>query len=237
MYFSSIDPLSNARYKHIQAEGVTKEDNPKRVLIVFGPEHAPLEQRTVEAAWQEARRENPDILLFCAFQFDPEAGREIDDLMPEHTGMQLLRVNMNTDLLTEDLKKGSRSSESFFLVGRPDVKIHRHDGTRQVEVRGFDYYNFKTSKLESGHADKIALWMLDTDYDGRSLFPSQVFFPMAGAKEGWGRLAKSLRAQIDEEKIASFRGTKSLPFESGSKIAVKIIDDRGIESLQIMDIK
>lgn len=52
----------------------------------------------------------------------------------------------------------------------------------------------------------IAMWMLDHDYDGRSLFPSQVFFPMTGAKEGWATLAKNLKAEIDEEKIQAFGG-------------------------------
>jgi adenine-specific DNA-methyltransferase len=37
------------------------------------------------------------------------------------------------------------------------------------------------------------MWMLDTDYDERSLYPRQVFFPIAGAKDGWARLAKNLR--------------------------------------------
>ena len=78
--------------------------------------------------------------------------------------------------------------------------------------------------------------MLDTDYDNRSLFPSQVFFPMAGAKDGWARLAKNLKAEIDQEKIEAFRGTVSLPFEAGSEIAVKIIDDRGIESLRVLKV-
>ncbi len=74
--------------------------------------------------------------------------------------------------------------------------------------------------------------MLDTDYDGRSLFPRQVFFPMAGAKDGWARLAKNLKAKIDEELIEAYRGTVSLPFACGDfkRAAVKIVDDRGIES-------
>ena len=57
---------------------------------------------------------------------------------------------------------------------------------------------------------------------------------MAGPKDGWARLAKNLRAEIDEEKIETFRGTVSLPFTPGKLIAVKIIDDRGIESLKII---
>jgi adenine-specific DNA-methyltransferase len=76
----------------------------------------------------------------------------------------------------------------------------------------------------------------DTNYDSRSLFPSQVFFPMAGANEGWATLARNLKAEIDEEKIEAFRGTVSIPFEPGNRkcIAVKIVDDRGIESLKII---
>ena len=81
--------------------------------------------------------------------------------------------------------------------------------------------------------------MLDPDYDGRSLFPRQVFFPMAGPKDGWARLAKNLKAEIDEDRIEAYRGTVSLPFENGEhrRIAVKIVDDRGIESLKVVEVE
>ena len=80
---------------------------------------------------------------------------------------------------------------------------------------------------------------LDPDYDGRSLLLRQVFFPMAGEKEGWSRLARNLKAEIDEELIEAYRGTVSLPFEAGGhkRIAVKIVDDRGIESLKILEVE
>ena len=109
----------------------------------------------------------------------------------------------------------------------------------QVTIHGFDYYNTKTGQVESGGKDKIALWMLDTDYDGRSLYPRQVFFPMAGEDEGWARLAKNLKAEIDEELIEAYRGTVSLPFEPGEykRVAVKIVDDRGIESLKVIEVE
>lgn len=105
----------------------------------------------------------------------------------------------------------------------------------QAEVHGFDYYNPKTGKIESGDTERIALWLLDPDYDGRSLFPRQVFFPMSSDKDGWARLAKNLKAEIDEELIEAYRGTVSLPFELGKhrRVAVKIVDDRGIESLKV----
>jgi adenine-specific DNA-methyltransferase len=61
---------------------------------------------------------------------------------------------------------------------------------------------------------------------------------MAGENDGWARLARNLKAEIDEELIEKYRGTVSLPFEPAKhkRIAVKIIDDRGIESLRIIEV-
>ena len=62
---------------------------------------------------------------------------------------------------------------------------------------------------------------------------------MAGPKDGWARLARSLKAEIDEERIEAYRGTVSLPFAPGEhrRIAVKIVDDRGIESLKVVEVE
>jgi adenine-specific DNA-methyltransferase len=241
--FSRVEPLAGTRWLHADAE--TKGAKPERVVISFGPEHSLLEQRQVELAWEEARTLSPKpaILVFAAFEFDPEAAKDIDELTKEKTGMTFLTAQMNADLLTEDLKKKRASNQSFWLVGRPDVDLREiakgdHKGRWQVEVRGFDYYNTRTGTIESGDPSKIAMWLLDTDYDGRSLFPRQVFFPMADDDEGWARLARNLKAEVDSELIEKYRGTVSLPFEPGpnKRVAVKVIDDRGIESLKVLAI-
>ncbi len=237
--FSRVEPLSGTRWLHADAE--TKDDS-QRVVVSFGPEHAPLEQRQVSLALEEAQHlvPKPKIVVFAAFQFDPEAAKDIDET--RWPGVTLLKAQMNADLFTEDLKKKRSSNESFWLIGQPDVKLEKieegKDGAKyRVEVLGFDYYNPTTGTVESGGTERIAMWMLDTDYDGQSLFPRQVFFPMAGPKDGWSRLARNLKAEIDEELIEAYRGTISLPFELGphGRIAVKIVDDRGIESLKIME--
>lgn len=61
---------------------------------------------------------------------------------------------------------------------------------------------------------------------------------MAGAKGGWSRLAKNLKAEIDEEPVEAYRETVSLPFESGDhkRVGVKIIDNREIESTKIAEV-
>lgn len=236
--FSRVEPLPGTRYLHAEAE--TMEDEPKRAVISFGPEHAPLEQRQVALALEEANHlvPPPKMLIFAAFQFDPEASKDIDETI--WPGMIFLKAQMNGDLFTDDLKKKRSSNESFWLIGQPDVKLEKikegeDKGKCRVKILGFDYYNPVNGAVESGSSDKVAMWMLDTDYDGYSLFPRQVFFPLAGSKEGWAKLAKTLKAEIDEDRIDAFRGTVSLPFELKSRVAVKIIDNRGIESLRILD--
>jgi adenine-specific DNA-methyltransferase len=37
---------------------------------------------------------------------------------------------------------------------------------------------------------------------------------MSGKKDGWSRLSKNLKAEIDEDLIEAYRGTVSLPFEA-----------------------
>lgn len=243
--FSRVEPLpAGPKFYYLHADAETKEASPQRAVISFGPDHAPLEQRQVELAIQEAQRlkPSPKMIIFAAFHFDPEAAKDIDEV--EWPGVTLLKVQMNGDLLTEDLKKKRSSNESFWLMGQPEIIVDliregEDKGKYRVQVLGFDYYDTRKGEVISGGTDKIAMWMLDTDYDGRSLLPRQVFFPMASEKEGWSRLARNLRAEIDEDLIEAYRGTISLPFEPGSRrqIAVKIIDDRGIESLRILHLE
>lgn len=48
----------------------------------------------------------------------------------------------------------------------------------------------------------------------------------------------SRKAEIDEELIEAYRGAESLPFEPGEhrRGAVKIVDDRGIEHLKVLEV-
>ena len=235
MHFARLEKCSGFKYLH--AEGETK--NPRSVIISFGPEHSPLDKRQVELALKEVeeKKEKPDILVFASFHFDPEASRLINEQSLKNT--KAVQIQMNMDLQTSDLKKKT-SEDSFWLIGSPDVEIKNSVGKDKdkytVEVHGWDYYNPSSGNVESGGIKKIAMWILDTDYDGRAVFPRQVFFPMAGKSDGWTKLAKSLKSEIDENLIEKYRGTTSLPFKKGKnkKVAVKIIDDRGIESLKIL---
>ena len=149
--FARLEPLPGARW--LNAEGETRPDasgaaairesgpeyataiNPLRVVVSFGPEHAPLEQRQVEHALLEAGtlRPPPRLLVFAAFQFDPEASKDIDET--NWPGVTLLKAQMAPDLFTDDLKKKRAGNESFWLIGQPDVEVApQPDGQVRVSV-------------------------------------------------------------------------------------------------------
>lgn len=239
LMFSRVEPLSGTRY--LQAEAETKEDTPRRAVICFAGETKPLDSRMVSLALDEAQvqRPTPQLIIFAAFQFDPEAAKDIDTL--NWPGVTLLKAQMNTDLMTEDLKKKRSSDQSFWLVGQPDVELIHDKRTKdkyKVKVNGFDYYDVKKGTVESGSTSRIAMWMLDTDYDNMCIEPDMVFFPMGGKKDGWNKLAKTLKTEINMDLIDKYAGNESLWFtaQPDTAIAVKIIDDRGIESLKVIRI-
>jgi len=237
--FAYVEPLPGCRY--LQADAQTTGEATERAVVSFGSDDAPLDRRQVQRALEEAQTllPRPRFIIFAAFQFDPEAARDIAET--RWPGVTLLSVEMSPDLLVEDLKKKQSSTDAFWLVGQPEAVLERigsgpDAGRFRVRVEGFDYFDVATGALISGGKERIAMWLLDTDYDGLSLFARQVFFPMAAEREGWGRLAQTLRAELDEARLEHYRGTQSLPFDLGPhrRVAVKIIDDRAIESFVVL---
>lgn len=60
-------------------------------------------------------------------------------------------------------------------------------------------------------------------------------FPGGGAKNPWEKLSRALKGTVDEEKFEALRGTRSLPFKPGKRVAVKVIDDRGNEVVKLVE--
>ncbi|MFW9991856.1 MAG: site-specific DNA-methyltransferase [Candidatus Odinarchaeota archaeon] len=238
--FSRVEPLADLQWLHARAE--IKETIHPKIYVSFGPDYAPVEQKQVELAINEAKNlaESPDVIIFVAFQFSPLASKAIEESC--WPGVSILEVQMNADLLIEDLAKGA-SDECFWLTSKPELTIEKiaeekNKGKYRIELRGLSCYSLKTGKVETSSNDRIVTWMLDPNYDGKTLAPKQVFIPMNNPIN-WSNLAKHLNAEIDEELLEAYKGKKSLEFETGVNmcIAVKIIDDRGLESLKIINLE
>jgi len=155
-------------------------------------------------------------------------------------GVTILKAQMSVDLLTGDLRKKRSSNQSYWLIGQPDVEVKKQkDGKYTVKLHGFDYYDPIIGEIVSKGTKHIAMWFLDTDYDERSIMPDQIFFPEGDEKRDWTKLAKVLKSEVNEDALEKFSGVESIPFTAGGnkKVAVKIIDNRGIESFVIKELE
>jgi adenine-specific DNA-methyltransferase len=106
-----------------------------------------------------------------------------------------------------------------------------------VEVNGFDYFDTVKGELISGGKAKIA----DVEPGHRlrraQPVPAPGVLPHGRQGRGLEEAEEDIRAELDESTAArQFHGTVSLPFAAGDNrmVAVKIVDDRGIESLKVM---
>ena len=207
----------------------------------------------IKAAAKEAiADEDVDLLCVLGFAFDPQAtgvtqsdGVTIvaDDDFAHVEGerqlgrIRVLLVRMNADLLMgEDLKK-TGAGNLFTVFGEPDIDVVPLDDDQfRVDLRGVDIYDPTTSEVRSAGTDRIALWMIDTDYNDESFFVRHCYF--TGGNDPYKKLKTALKADIDADAWAALNRDTSLPFPrpSSGRIAVKVINDYGDEVMKIIDI-
>ncbi|HEX5959066.1 MAG TPA: hypothetical protein VFY92_10495 [Hyphomicrobiaceae bacterium] len=221
----------NAEARYREGEG---EDAPERRAAIFiGPEYGTVTLDMMVAAAREARVF--DVLIVCGFAFDAHAfGKALNT-----GGLQILRVNMNQDLRMADRLKTARDQGNLFVVyGEPDIDFRKlKDGRYQVEIKGLDIYNPTTGELTPSGPDDIACWFLDTDYDEGSFFVRHAYF--LGGKDPYEKLAKALKAEINEEAWETLHSAVSFPFAKPSRdlIAVKAINHYGDEVLKVFHVR
>jgi adenine-specific DNA-methyltransferase len=99
-----------------------------------------------------------------------------------------------------------------------------------------DLYDPTDGSTHHGKGEDVATWFVDHDYDGKTFCICQAFFPARSTHNPWEKLQKALKGTIDEDTFEALRGTRSLPFKPGNKVAVTVIDDRGNEVIKLVDI-
>ena len=232
LLFESLVPFAGER---IQAEGV-QWSTQQRIAVSIGPQFGTVDPEWIRLAAREATRGlGFDVLLVCAFAFDPQAMKAMEEFSIGR--VRVLLVRMNSDLAMGDvLLKKTGSGNLFTIFGEPDVAIARDGDELTVEIKGVDVYNPTTGEIRSSGTGDIALWMIDTDYDEESFFVRHCYF--TGDNDPYKRLKAALKADIDPEAWETLYQTKSRPFrrpEKG-KIAVKVINHYGDEVLQVYEV-
>ena len=237
---------------YVQAIGIQRDGQDghgSRIGVSIGPQYGTVGPSFIKGAAREAIKDQKiDLLCILGFAFDPTALGTAEEYTASAEGfasvaaerslgrVPVLLVRMNADLVMgEDLKK-TGAGNLFTVFGEPDIEITKTGKELTVEIKGVDVYDPTTGEVRSNDPDRIAIWMIDTSYNGESFFVRHCYF--TGGMDPYKRLKTALRAEIDQEAWASLYRTTSRPFprpESG-KIAVKVINDYGDEVLKVFDV-
>lgn len=251
--FASLDPFAG-EYVQAVGDGVSGEAS-LRVGVAIGPQYGIVSPGFIKDAAKEAIRAGDiDLLCVLAFAFDPQAtGVTLEDGVTVETGdagfaqvagerqlgrVKVLLVRMNVDLLMGEELKKTGAGNLFTVFGEPDIDVRTtNDDQLVVELRGVDVYDPTTGEVRSHDTGRIALWMIDTDYNEESFFVRHCYF--TGGGDPYKRLKTALRAEIDEDAWASLNSTVSRPFSKPSegKIAIKVINDYGDEVMKVFEIR
>ncbi|MBQ1027475.1 site-specific DNA-methyltransferase [Micromonospora sp. C95] len=248
--FDSVEPYASP---YIQAVGIREDATngmPKRVGITVGPQYGTVGPSFIKDAAREANRtREADLLCVLAFAFDPAVlGTADDDYVTSEEGfanvaaerrlgrVPVLLVRMNADLVMGEELKKTGAGNLFTVFGEPDIEIKREDDELRVLLHGVDVYDPNTGDLRSDTTDQIALWMIDTAYNGESFFVRHCYF--TGGQDPYKRLKAALKADIDPDAWESLHGSESRPFArpDTGKIAVKVINDYGDEVMKVFTV-
>ena len=134
--------------------------------------------------------------------------------------------------------KNTGAGNLFVVFGEPDIRIRPTSGDQiEVKIEGVDIFHPQTGKIVSADADDIALWMIDTDYNGESFFVRHAYF--LGANDPYKALKTTLKAEIDEAAWSSLKSDVSRPFPKpkSGRIAVKVINHLGDEVMKVYPVK
>ena len=249
-----LDSVDAYAGEYLQAIGVADSSirpdaKPTRVGISIGPQYGTIGPSYIKEAAREAiRDETIDLLCVLGFSFDPSAVGSIDEnIVSSDIGFDVaaerklgrvpvLLVRMNTDLAMGDVLEKTTSANLFTVFGEPDLDVRDTNGQLEVEVLGVDVYDPTTGEIRSTDSGRIALWMIDTNYDGESFFVRHCYF--AGTNDPFKQLRAALRSEIDESAWEALFRTVSLPFQipETGRIAVKVINEYGDEVMKVVKV-
>jgi adenine-specific DNA-methyltransferase len=236
--FDFLEPYAGT-WLQATGEYTDKDETVKRVAVSIGPEYGTVGSEQIKEAAKEAVKGlSYDLLIVCAFGFDPGVHEELK----RYGKLTVLTTRMNADLLLGDeLLKKTGAGNLFMVFGEPDIEVKHQDDQLVVTLNGLDIYDPTTGEIRSSSTNDIACWFIDTDYNEESFFVRHAYF--TGANQPYEKLKRALKAEVDEDAWSELYSTTSRPFEppkgksdKPGKIAVKVINHYGDEVLKVYDV-
>ena len=216
---------------------VTPNGTRQNAFFYIGREDEVISNVQTRNAATAIRAVEPDCkhLVIVGFSRDGDA-----HTIARYLGnLTVLQVAANKDLQLPWLKDQS-DDNTFIIVSEPEVKLHRQEnGQVRMEVVGINAFNPAKGIIEARSARTIMGIMVDHQYDTESFRARLINVKQVNRNQ---RTLKNLLAafkrNIDSAKWDQILTNTTIPFDlpdEGVKIAVKVIDQYGMEHMTVID--
>ena len=153
--------------------------------------------------------------------------------------MTILQVAANRDLQLPWLRE-DKTDSAFTIISEPEVRLHREpNGKVRLEVTGLNSFNPSLGIVEEPSVRQVMGIMVDTEYDTESFRARLINVKQVKRNQRTLRnLLAAFNREIDPEKWEQMLTTTTIPFdlpEEGVKVAVKVIDQTGMEHMTVID--
>jgi len=217
----------------VHAVAETEQD---KVAISVGPLSGRVTGRQINDAVQDALASGILEVHVLGWAFEANVG-EVKSALEKRGKVKVELVMIRPDTLAEGLK-ATQPEMLFTPLALPDIEVAgvRNGKDRQfrVTLKGVALFDRKRRATEYKQADSgyVSAWYLDEDYDGDCFVDCQMFFDFKKKPN----IKAALRAEVDPNEFTLKLDSEPFPVRGYKRVAVKVVDVYGNESVVVRDL-
>ena len=212
------------------------ETDKEKIAISVGPLSGRVTGRQINDAVQDALSSGILEIHVLGWAFEANVG-EVKSQLEKRGKVKVELVMIRPDTLAEGLK-ATQPEMLFSPLALPDIAVAFEKGGKERQLRvtlnGVALFDRTRRTTEYKQADSgyVSAWYLDEDYDGDCFVDCQMFFDFRKAPN----IKAALRAEVDPHEFTLKLDSEPFPVRAYKRIAVKVVDVYGNESVVVRDL-
>lgn len=212
------------------------ETEEAKIAISVGPLSGRVTAKQINDAVQDALASSILEVHVLGWAFEANVN-EIKQALEKRGRVKVELIMIRPDTLAEGLK-ATQPEMLFSPLALPDIEVEaaKNDEEKQLRVtlKGVALFDRKRRTTEYKAADSgyVSAWYLDEDYDGDCFVDCQMFFDFKKSPN----IKAALKAEVDPEEFTLKLDSEPFPVRGYKRIAVKVVDVYGNESVVVRDL-
>jgi adenine-specific DNA-methyltransferase len=212
------------------------ETEKEKIAISVGPLSGRVTAKQINDAVQDALASGILDVHVLGWAFEANVG-EVKSALEKRGKVKVELIMIRPDTLAGGLK-ATQPEMLFSPLALPDIEVAAAKNGKEKQVRvtlnGVALFDRKRRTTEYKAADSgyVSAWYLDEDYDGDCFVDCQMSFDFKKAPN----IKAALKAEVDPEEFTLKLTSEPFPVRGYKRVAVKVVDVYGNESVVVRDL-